>query len=87
MIISHVKIFALQTIINHSFGIFYIGRKDSSLYNKQKNTRVLGNTRIISRVISLAPMYYLSVCSFYELSSDKIFLKKNELESSLFLTI
>ena len=50
MIISHVKIIAFQTIINHSFWIFYIGRKDSSLYNKQKNTWVLGNTRFTSRV-------------------------------------
>ena len=50
MIILHVKIIAFQTIINHSFSIFYIGRKDCSLYNKQKNTWVLGNTRFISRV-------------------------------------
>ena len=27
MIISHVKIIAFQTIINHSFWTFYIGRK------------------------------------------------------------
>ena len=38
MIISLVK------IINHNFWIFYIGRKDRSLYNKQKNTWVIGNT-------------------------------------------
>ena len=50
MIISHVKIIAFQTIVNQSFWIFYIGRKDCSLYNKQKSTRVLGNTRFISRV-------------------------------------
>ena len=52
MIISHVKIIAFQTIINYSFWIFYIGRKDYtvySLYNKQNdNTWVLGNTRFIS---------------------------------------
>ena len=39
MIISHVKIIAFQTIINHSLCIFYVGRKDNSFYNKQKNTR------------------------------------------------
>ena len=50
MIISPVKIIAFQTLINHSFWIIYIGRKDYSLYNEQKNTWVLGNTRFISRV-------------------------------------
>ena len=50
MIISHVKIIGFQAIINHSFWIFCIGRKECSLYNKQKNTWVLGNTRCISRV-------------------------------------
>ena len=44
MIISHVKIIAFQTIIIHCLWIFYIARKDCSLYNKQNNTRVLGNT-------------------------------------------
>ena len=44
MIISHVR---SQTIINHNFWIFCIGRKDCSLYDKQKNTKVLGNTRFI----------------------------------------
>ena len=50
MIISHVKIIAFQTIIIHCLWIFYIARKDCSLYNKQNNTCVLGNTRFISRV-------------------------------------
>ena len=50
MIISHVKIIAFQTIIIHCLWIFYIARKDYSLYNKQNNTCVLGNTRFISRV-------------------------------------
>ena len=50
MIISHVKIIAFQTIIIHCLRIFYIARKDCSLYNKQNNTCVLGNTRFISRV-------------------------------------
>ena len=50
MIISHVKIIAFQTIIIHCLWIFYIARKDCSLYNKQDNTCVLGNTRFISRV-------------------------------------
>ena len=50
MIISNVKIIAFQTIIVHCLWIFYIARKDCSLYNKQNNTRVLGNTRFISRV-------------------------------------
>ena len=50
MIISHVKVIVFQTIINQSFWIFYIGRKNCSLYNKQKNRWVLGNTRFISRV-------------------------------------
>ena len=49
MIISYVKIIAFQTVINHSFWIFYISRKDRSLYNKQKNTWVLGNTRCKDR--------------------------------------
>ena len=49
MIISHVKIIAFQTITNHSFWTFYIGGKPV-VYNKQKNTWVLGNTRFISRV-------------------------------------
>ena len=40
MIISHVKIIAFQTITNHSFWIFFIGRKDCSLYNKQKNSYI-----------------------------------------------
>ena len=46
MIISHVKIIAFQTIINHSFWIFYIG----CLYNKQKNSHENGNTRFLPRV-------------------------------------
>ena len=50
MIISHVKIIAFQTIIIHCLWIFYIARKDCSLYNKQNNTYVLGNTRFISSV-------------------------------------
>ena len=50
MIILHVKIFAFQTISNHTFWIFYIGRKDCSLYNKQKNAWVLRDARFISRV-------------------------------------
>ena len=50
MIISHVKIIAFQTIIIHCLWIIYIARKDCSLYNKQNNTCVLGNTRFISRV-------------------------------------
>ena len=50
MIISHVKIIPFQTIIIHCLWIFYIVRKDCSLYNKQNNTCVLGNTRFISRV-------------------------------------
>ena len=50
MIISHVKIIAFQTSIIHCLWIFYIARKDCSLYNKQNNTCVLGNTRFISRV-------------------------------------
>ena len=33
---GHEKIIALQPIINHSLWIFYIARKDCSLYNKQK---------------------------------------------------
>ena len=41
MIISHVKIIAFQTIIIHCLWIFYIARKDCSLYNKQNNTGVL----------------------------------------------
>ena len=32
MIISHVKIIAFQTIIIHCLWIFYIARKDCSLY-------------------------------------------------------
>ena len=39
---------AFQTMINHSFWIFYIGRKD--LYNKQKSKWLLANTRLTSRV-------------------------------------
>ena len=57
MIISRVKIIVFQTIIIHCLWIFYIARKDCSLYNKQNNTCLLGNTRFISRVkhdISLA---------------------------------
>ena len=50
MIISHVKIIAFQTIIIHCLWVFYIARKDCSLYNKQNNTYVLGNTRFIYRV-------------------------------------
>ena len=51
MIISHVKIIAIQTIANHSFWISYIGGKVFvGFCNKQKNTRVLGNTKFISRV-------------------------------------
>ena len=49
MIISHVKIIVFQTIIIHCLWIFYIARKDCSLYNKQNNTCLLGNTRFISR--------------------------------------
>ena len=36
MIISHMKIITFQTIINYSFWIFYIDRKDRRLYNKKK---------------------------------------------------
>ena len=50
MIISHVKIIAFQTITNHSSWTFYIRGKHVVLYNKQRNTWVLGNTRFISRV-------------------------------------
>ena len=50
MIISHVEIIAFQTIISHSFWIFYIGGKDYSLFSKQKNTWMLGNTRFISPI-------------------------------------
>ena len=49
IITSYVKIIAFQTIIIHCLWVFYITRKDCSLYNKQNNT-VLGNTRFISRV-------------------------------------
>ena len=42
MIISHVKSIAFQTIIIHCLWIFYIARKDCSLYSKQNNTCVLG---------------------------------------------
>ena len=52
MIISHVKIIAFQ------LSLF----KDCPLYNKQKNTWVVGNTRFISRVehdISLVRCAYL----------------------------
>ena len=47
MIISHEKIITFQTIIIHCLWIFYTARKDCSLYNKQNNTCVLGNTRFI----------------------------------------
>ena len=47
MIISYVKSIGFQTIVNHSFRIFYIGRKDCMLYNEQKNTWCL---EIASRV-------------------------------------
>ena len=50
MIISHMKINAFQTIINHSFWTFYIGGKSVVYIRKQKNTWVLGNTRFIPRV-------------------------------------
>ena len=50
MIISHVKIIAFQTIIIHCLWIYYIRRNDCSLYNKQNNTDVVGNTRFISLV-------------------------------------
>ena len=50
MTILHVKIIAFQTITNQGFWTFYIGGKPCSLYNKQKNTWVLGNTRFISSV-------------------------------------
>ena len=49
MIILHVKI-TFQTIVIHCLWIFYIARKDCSLYNEHNNTCVLGNTRFISRV-------------------------------------
>ena len=48
MIISHVKIIAFQTII--ASGYYIIGRKDCRLYNRQKNTWVLGNTTFISHI-------------------------------------
>ena len=50
MIISHVKIIAFQTIIIHCLWMSYIARKDCSLYNKQNNIWVRGNTRFISCV-------------------------------------
>ena len=50
MIISHVKIIAFQTIIIHCLWIFYIARKDCSLYNKQNNTCVVGITSFTSCV-------------------------------------
>ena len=49
MIISRVKIIAFHTTIM-KFWIFYIARKDCSLYNKQKNTWMFGNTRFTSLV-------------------------------------
>ena len=62
MIISHVKIIAFQTIINHCLWIFYNARKDCSLYNKQNNICVLGNTRnktaLKRNLIFLCTMYY-----------------------------
>ena len=49
--ISHVKIIAFQQLpiiaSGHNFLYWW---KTCSLYNKQKNTWVLGNTRFISRV-------------------------------------
>ena len=33
---GHQKIIALQPIINHSLGVFYIARNDCSLYNQQR---------------------------------------------------
>jgi N-acetylneuraminic acid mutarotase len=47
MIISHVKIIAFQLSL---FCKNYRFSKDCPLYNKQKNTWVVGNTRFISRV-------------------------------------
>ena len=45
VIISHVKIIAFQAITYHSFWTFYIGGKPVVfIYDKQKNTWVLGNT-------------------------------------------
>ena len=41
MIISHEKIIAFHTIIIRCLWVFYIARKDYSLYNKQNNTCVL----------------------------------------------
>ena len=51
LIISHVKIY-FQTIITHwhCLWIFHIARKDCSLYNKQNNAWVRGNTRFILSV-------------------------------------
>ena len=46
---GHKKIITLQPIINHSLQIFYIARKDCSLYQAE-NTWVLENTRFTSRV-------------------------------------
>ena len=43
MIISHVKIIAFQ----FRFSVKIIAFKDCPLYNKQKNTWVLGNTSFI----------------------------------------
>ena len=48
--IIYDKTFAFQTITNHSFWTFYIGGEPVVYINKQKNTWVLGNTRLISRV-------------------------------------
>ena len=51
MIISHLKIIAFQTIINHSFWIFYIGGKIvACIKDPTKTPWVLGDTRFISRV-------------------------------------
>ena len=33
---GHQKFIALQPIINHSLWVFYIARKDCSLYNQQR---------------------------------------------------
>ena len=50
MIISHVKIIAFQTIVNHRPLTILYWWKTCSLYNKKKNTWVLGNTRFILSV-------------------------------------
>ena len=72
MIISHVKIIAFQTVINHCLWIFYNARKDCSLYNKQNNTRVLGNTR--NKTALKRNLIFLSPCIILNRSRIKITL-------------